>query len=168
MKANLVRRCASSLLAVSLAAGIAGCGKSPSGVPFIEFNRLIAGNYFSTALLGEGSLDDALIRSGAEIRISLGTRGTFTGRVFLPGTSGGAQVDVRLLGTWTLVNDDVFMVLDPAVAGLPQNFVLSPTVLDNRVDLRGVWDIAGSIIAAVLTKPLPPADEGGATNFPPF
>ncbi len=168
MKANLGLRCASSLLAVGLAAATAGCGKSPSGVPFIEFNRLIAGNYFSTALLGEGSLDDALIRSGAEIRVSLGTRGSFTGRVFLPGTGGGAQVDVRLLGTWTLVNDDVFLVLDPAVAGLPQNFVLSPTFRENQVDLRGVLDVAGSIIAAVLTKPLPPAGEGGATNFPPF
>ncbi len=165
MRMSHVRNRLSTFVAVTLLIGVTACESSPLGVPFRTMFRTIAGNYRPADLIdlppGTPPPD------GSDIRLSLGTRSTLTGRVFIPGTG----IDVKLSGDWTFESGNVIIDFSPEVAGVPQRLVLRVLFLGDRIGLAGATDVNGQPLALDLAKPLPPVpdpDGGGSGRIPSF
>jgi hypothetical protein len=156
--------------ALMLAVAFAGCGSEVTGVPYRTMQRTVAGNYRAAELFDLPPQIKAT-SDGTDIRLSLGTYATFTGRIFVPGGApGGSDIDVRISGDWHVEDQLAIIEFDAAVVGLPQTLVLRIFFLGDRVGLTGVADVHGASLVLDLSKPLPvPIDsEGGNSgNQPP-
>ena len=149
---------------------------NPYGPPYREKFSTIAGAYRPFELLVRelpflpGEFQPA--PDGSDIRFVFGTRRGVTGRVFVPGGAGGADLDERITGEWSydVPAQELTVAFDSEVAADPGHIVFQISFLVDRVRLRGSVDIAGVPFTFDLGKPLPPEDapDIGGGNFPSF
>lgn len=167
MHAGVGSRAIVGALALSTVGGALGCGRSPTGTPFRTADIRIAGSYRSTVLtLPRGGPANVTAESGGEIRLSLGTRGTFTGRISLP-TAGenGGPLEVRLLGTWESASQQVELLFEPGIDLLPPQVTLVVAFFEDRVELQGTLGIRAAPVSVVLTRPINDAPTVGGGFF---
>jgi hypothetical protein len=92
-----------------LAAGLALLACGGEGTPFSPTVETVAGSYQATTLTAtQGSTTVNLLQGGGSLTLNLLEDGTTTGRLFVPGAGEtGGDLDVDLIGTWTLTGSTV-------------------------------------------------------------
>jgi len=99
-----------------------------------------------TAVTDTGGTQD-WVAAGATITISLGTNGTTTGHLFLPGAGdGGADVNADMAGTWTLTDGIV------EFGQTADTFVRDMTFSARKDRLAADRTFTGARVIVVLTK----------------
>ncbi len=156
-----------SALALAAIGGAVGCSSTPTGTPFRTVDMRIAGSYRSVALiLPGGGQANGVAESGGEIRLSLGTRGSFTGRISLPtGGENGGPLQVRLLGTWESASQQVELLFEPEIELLTPQVTLVAAFFEDRVELQGTLSIRAAPVSVVLTKPMNDAPGAGGGHL---
>jgi hypothetical protein len=129
---------------VSLAFALGACG----GDSFSPTVETVAGSYTAgslTASAAAGTTD--LLALGSTVDITLAADGTTSGRLFVPGgAEDGSDLDVDLVGTWTLSGSTVTFnqAGDTFIRDVP--FTAGP----NRLSGEGTF--SGTIVRLVLNK----------------
>jgi hypothetical protein len=130
--------------AVSLAFALGGCG----GDSFSPTVETVAGSYTAgslTATSSAGTTD--LLALGSTVDITLAADGTTSGRLFVPGgAANGSDLDVDLVGTWTLSLSTVTF----NQAG--DTFIRDVRFAAGRNQLSGEGTFSGSVVRLVLNK----------------
>lgn len=167
---STTRKSIPAVAGLSLALVLVGCGSEIAGVPYRTLQRTVAGNYRAAELFDLPPQVKAT-SDGTDIRLSLGSYATFTGRILIPGGApDGSDIDERISGDWRVEEQLVLLDFDSEVTGFPQAMTLRIFFLGDRVELSGATDVHGQPIVLDLSKPLPPdasSDEGGSGNSPP-
>jgi hypothetical protein len=116
--------------------------------PFSPTVQNVAGSYQATTLTAtESGITTNLLQLGATIEIVLNENGTTTGRLFAPGLDeGGGDVDVDLVGTWTLNGDTVTFEQEG------DSFIPQVPFVAGRNQLRGEDSIGTVLVRITLTK----------------
>src|SRR2546428_6573093 len=88
------------------------------------------------------------VQRGGTLTITLGTFGTTTGHLFLPGAAaGGGDVDQLLIGDWTLAGNTITFSM-PAIDTIVRD--MPSTVTENH--LSGDPTFGGTRVKVVLAK----------------
>ncbi len=143
-------------LALGTALVLSGCSAPTGPTPFRTMFRTIAGNYRPADLL-DVPPGAPLPADGSDVRLSLGTRGSVTGRILLPASG----IDTRLAGAWTFEDGDVIIDFSPESGVEPQRLILRVGFLGDRVGLTGAAGVGGTLVMLDLAKPLPRQEGGG-------
>ena len=135
---TMIRRGAALCLAVALAA----CGDDDGG--FSPTMEDVAGSYTASSFTLSG-ID--LLALGASVTATLGTDGTTSGQLFVPGGAGnGGDLDEDLEGTWSLSGTTVTFSPSASTVLTDVDFAAGPNTL------TGEGTYQGGVLRLVMTK----------------
>ena len=138
-------RGARGVRALSLVLLLGSCGGEESFSPTVDN---VSGSYSAqTFTVTTGGSTTNLLALGSTVDLTLGADGTTTGRLFVPeGGEGGEDLDVDLVGTWTLTGSTV------AFEQAGDTFIRDVEFTAGRNRLSGEADFSGTVIRLVLNK----------------
>jgi hypothetical protein len=132
-----------SVLGVAVALG--ACGGEDSFSPTVE---TVAGSYSARSFTLTSSVGTTdLLALGSTVAITLAPDGTTSGRLFVPGgAEDGSDLDLDLVGTWTLTGNSV--TFNQAA----DSFIRDVEFTADRNRLTGEGTFTGTTIGLVLSK----------------
>lgn len=141
---SLNRLAGAGLLAASISLAVA-CGDS-----FEPTTENVAGAYEATVFRGDDEgVDRDLLDEGGSLSITLAANGTTSGRLFVPGgDEDGSDLDMSLVGTWTLDEERSEVTFDQSA----DTFLRGMTFAASEDRLEGEESFVDGSIEVVLEK----------------